>query len=168
MIEVLSSWGALCVLATAYALLFVGVLGTVVPVIPGVALVFLAAWFIAWFDDYAYLGRDVVIVFGVLAAIAFLIDYLGQMFGAKKAGASKYGVAGTLAGTVAGLFFGIAGIFVLPVVGAFIGEMYATRNLRTAGRISFKTSMAMILAMVFKLAIACAMVGYVFYARFLA
>ncbi|HAW45168.1 MAG TPA: DUF456 domain-containing protein [Sutterella sp.] len=168
MIETLTLWGGYCVLALAYLLMFVGILGTVVPVIPGVALVFLAAWFIAWFDAYAYITPNVVIFFGALAALAFIIDYVGQIFGAKRAGASAAGLTGTLVGTIVGLFFGLVGIFVFPVIGAFLGELYAKRGLREAGQISLQTSIAMIVVMVAKLAIAASMTGYVFWARFFA
>ena len=166
MMELLSQWFSWCLLGIAWLSMFAGALGTVIPVIPGIAMIFAAAWFIGWYEDFVYFSPLMIVIYGLLAAAASLIDYLGQIWGAKRAGASKEGLLGTTIGTIAGLFCGLAGVFVLPAVGAFIGEVYAARSLRDAGKISFKTWIAMIAVIVIKLAMAFGMIGYAVYARF--
>jgi len=98
-------------------------------------------------------------VLGVLAAIAFAVDYLAAVLGAKRAGASRLAVLGAAIGAVVGLFAGLVGVVVLPFVGAVIGEFVAQRDVWRAGRVGFATWIGLAVGTAVKVAIAFTMVG---------
>ncbi len=123
----------------AVAMIVIGLAGTVLPVLPGVALIFGGIALAAWIDGFARISLWVVLVLGVLAAIAFAVDYLAAVLGAKRAGASRLAVLGAAIGAVVGLFAGLIGVVVLPFVGAVLGEFIARRD---AGRQQQKEGLA--------------------------
>ena len=82
------------------ALILLGLAGTVLPVLPGTVLVWGGIVLGAWIDDFARVGMTTVVVVSVLAALAWGLDYVAGLMGAKKAGASKMALIGAAAGTV--------------------------------------------------------------------
>jgi uncharacterized protein YqgC (DUF456 family) len=143
----------------AVALIAIGVAGTILPAIPGVTLVFLGMLLAAWIDDFARIPVWLVVVFGVLTAIAWGVDYLAAAAGAKKAGASKLAVIGAMIGTVAGIFTGFVGLLFMPLVGAAVGEFIAQRDLRRAGTVGVATWLGLLVGTAVKVAIVFAMIG---------
>ena len=71
----------------AVALIAVGLVGIVVPMIPGIPLIFLGGWLIGWASDYQVIGVTGIVVLALLTAVGLGIDFLGQVLGAKAAGA---------------------------------------------------------------------------------
>lgn len=122
------------------AAMFVGLVGSVLPGVPGVPLIFVASAVYAYFTDFAVVGGWVLTLLGVFAALALAADLLGTIYGARRFGASGYGTAGGaiggLLGTLLGaLVFGVGAIFGLilgSVAGVFAGE-YIKRNRRSSG-----------------------------------
>lgn len=96
---------------------------------------------------------------GALALVAFVIDYVASAAAAKKAGASKLGLAGAALGTVLGIFTGFIGLLFMPLVGAAIGEYLAQRDALKAGRIGLATWVGLLVGTVLKLAIVFTMIG---------
>lgn len=143
----------------AVLLIAVGVAGTILPAVPGVTLVFLGMLLGAWIDDFARIPVWLVVVFGVLTAIAWAVDYFAAAAGAKKAGASKLAVIGAMIGTVAGIFTGLVGLLFMPLVGAAIGEFIAQRDLRRAGTVGVATWLGLLVGTAVKVAIVFAMIG---------
>ncbi|HEY0823534.1 MAG TPA: DUF456 domain-containing protein, partial [Ramlibacter sp.] len=109
------------------ALILVGLAGIVLPALPGTILVFAGIMLGAWIDDFTRVGWFAVGAIAVLALLAWLMDYVSAMLGAKRAGASRQAVIGAAIGTVAGIFLGIVGVLFMPLVGAAAGEFMARR-----------------------------------------
>lgn len=151
----------------AGVLIVIGVLGMILPVLPGAPLIFLGALLAAWAEDFAYLGVWSLVILGVLTALAIAVDFIASAFGARRFGASGRSVAGAMIGAVAGLWFGPIGVLVGPFVGAVIGELTLKRNLAAAGRAGIGTALGLALGTAAKLAIAFAMVGYIAFMRLL-
>jgi len=103
--------------------------------------------------------------FGVLAALALLVDFMAGAFGVKRFGASGRAVTGATIGAIVGLFFGIVGVLVGPFIGAVIGELSVRRNLAAASRAGVGAALGMALGTAAKLAIALAMIGVIIYMR---
>ena len=143
----------------AVALIAIGVAGTILPAIPGVTLVFLGMLLAAWIDHFARIPVWLVVIFGVLTAVAWAVDYFAAAAGAKKAGASKLAVAGALIGTVLGIFTGLWGLLFMPLVGAAIGEFIAQRDVIRAGRVGIATWFGLLVGTAVKVAIVFAMIG---------
>jgi uncharacterized protein YqgC (DUF456 family) len=143
----------------AVALIAIGVAGTILPAIPGVTLVFLGMLLGAWIDHFARIPVWLVVIFAVLTAIAWAVDYFAAAAGAKRVGASKLAVIGALLGTVAGIFTGFVGLLFMPLLGAAVGEYIAQRDLRRAGTVGIATWLGLLIGTAVKVAIVFAMIG---------
>ena len=141
------------------ALIVVGVAGTVLPALPGTALVLAGIVLGAWIDDFARVGWGVLGGITLLAALAWVLDYVAGLLGAKQAGASRQALIGAALGTVAGLFMGLVGVLFMPLVGAAIGEWLARRDHGQALKVGVATWLGLIAGMVSKVVIAFVMIG---------
>lgn len=151
---ILVAWWLLVVL-----LLVGGIVGTVMPALPGTLLVFLGVLLGAWIDDFARVSTTTVIIAGVLCLLAQALDYVAAMLGAKRVGASKEAVIGALIGTVAGIMGGFVGLLFFPLIGAAVGEYMAISDIRRAGNVGVATWLGMIAGAVLKLALAFITIG---------
>lgn len=143
----------------AVALIVVGVVGTVLPAIPGATLVFAGIALAAWIGDFARIPGWIVVLAGVLAALTWVIDFAAASVGAKRVGASPWAIAGAALGTIAGVFTGLVGLLFLPLAGAAIGEFLAERDLLRAGKVGLATWLGIVIGTALKVAIVFAMLG---------
>jgi uncharacterized protein YqgC (DUF456 family) len=143
----------------SWTLIALGVAGTVLPALPGNGLVFAGALVGAWIDDFQRVSGITVGVLGALAVLAFVLDYVAGLLGAKKAGASREALIGAAIGTVVGIFMGFIGVFFMPFVGAVAGEYIARREHGGALRVGVATWIGLMVAMAAKVAIAFVMIG---------
>ena len=148
----------------AIALILIGVAGTVLPALPGATLVFGGIVLAAWIDGFTRIPVWVLVLLGVLTAMAWIVDYAAAALGAKHAGASKLAVFGAIAGTLAGIFTGLWGLLFMPLAGAAIGEYVAQRDLRRAGKVGVATWLGLLLGTAAKVAIVFAMIGIFLFA----
>jgi uncharacterized protein YqgC (DUF456 family) len=146
-------------------LIVIGVLGLVLPALPGAPLVFLGALLGAWAENFAHLGVGTLLVLGVLAVLAIVVDFVASAFGVRRFGASRRAVFGATLGALVGLFFGVAGVVVGPFIGAVVGELSLRRNLAAAGRAGLGATIGLALGTAAKLAIAVAMLGVILFMR---
>lgn len=162
-------WGVVTLWIVALCCMAGGLAGTVFPALPGLPLIAIGGWLIGWAGDYAVIGWKTIAALVVLAVIGIAVDTLAQAVGAKKAGASKEGLVGSVVGTVAGVFMGgFIGILFMPLVGAAIGEFVAKRDLLHAGRVGIATWVGMIVGTAVKIALAFTMIGLLFIVYFAA
>ncbi|MBL8514044.1 MAG: DUF456 family protein [Betaproteobacteria bacterium] len=143
----------------AFALVAIGLAGTILPALPGVAFVFGGLLIAAWIGDFQKIGWPTLTLLGALMLMAMTIDFLAAMIGAKRVGASKYALIGAALGSVLGIFAGLIGIFIFPFVGAIAGEMIAHKNFQQATKVGFATWIGLLLGSVAKLALAITMIG---------
>lgn len=141
------------------ALIVVGLAGTVLPALPGTVLVLAGIVLGAWIDDFTRVGGLTLALVTMLAVLAWALDYVAALMGARKVGASKQALIGAALGTVAGLFMGLVGVLFMPLVGAAVGEYLARRNHGQALKVGTATWLGMMLGMVAKLVLAFVMVG---------
>lgn len=141
------------------ALIVTGLAGTVLPALPGTALVFGGIVLGAWIDDFTRVGGGTLAVLAALAVVAWVLEYVASLLGAKKAGASRQALVGAAIGTVAGLLLGIVGVLFLPLVGAAVGEYLARRNQAQAVKVGVATWLGLMAGMLAKVVIAFMMVG---------
>ena len=143
----------------AVALIALGVAGTILPALPGAIFVFAGIALAAWIDGFARIPVWLLVVFGLLTALAWAVDYFAAVAGAKKAGASPLALVGAAIGTLAGIFTGLWGLLFMPLAGAAIGEYVARRDLSRAGRVGVATWLGLLIGTAIKVAIVFAMVG---------
>jgi uncharacterized protein len=149
----------------AVVLVIVGLAGTVLPALPGVPLIFGGLLLIAYQDGFNKVGVITLVILGILAAIAFAVDYIAAIFGAKRVGASKLAIIGATVGTIAGIFLGVVGLIFGPFVGAAVGEFIARQNLIQAGKVGLATWLGIVIGVAAKLGIAFLMLG-IFVAKY--
>jgi uncharacterized protein len=134
-------------LTIAIIILILGLIGCLLPVLPGPPLSFVAI-IILQFTRFADFSGSALLFFGALALIVQVLDYIVPAWGTKKFGGSKYGMWGAIIGLIAGIFvlpalglvlgpFGLIGILGGPFVGALIGERMAGKGTDKAMRAAF-------------------------------
>lgn len=153
-------------LPLAALLVIVGLAGTVLPVIPGIVLVFGGLFMAAWAEGFTRVGAVALTIIGALAVLAFVADFAASLLGAKRVGASPKALFGAAAGGLVGLFMGIPGMLLGPFVGAVLGELWAEGGLRQATKVGLGTWLGLFVAAIAKVVIAFLMIGTfaVFYA----
>ena len=117
-------------LALTLVLMVVGLLGSVMPGLPGVTLIFLSALVYALLTDFRTVGAAVLVALFMFAALALVTDFVATSYGARRFGASNWGTLGGAIGGIAGalvglLFLGIGsllGLILGTITGVFIGE----------------------------------------------
>lgn len=141
------------------SLIVAGLAGTVLPALPGTALVLAGIVLGAWIDDFAHVGAGMLSVITALAVLAWVLDYVAGLMGAQRAGASREAILGAAAGTVVGLFMGLIGVFFMPLVGAAAGEYIARRDQRQAVQVGVATWVGIMVGMIAKVVLAFVMIG---------
>ena len=117
-------------------MLVVGFLGTFLPLLPGATLIFLGGllYYFAMGMETSGLTWQGLDFMALLVGVSLSLDWVAGALGAKWFGSSKWGIAGTIAGAIVGIFFGLPGIIIGPVAGAFIFELFvAGKQVRAAG-----------------------------------
>ena len=110
-------------------LLIVGILGTVLPVLPGL-LLSLCGLLIYKFGTDAPLSMVYIWIFVFLTAISVVLNYVIPAKTTRKYGGTRWGSIGSIIGTIAGMFlipvpFGfLIGMF----LGVFVGELLHDAN----------------------------------------
>jgi uncharacterized protein YqgC (DUF456 family) len=137
--------------AIAVALILVGLAGTMVPVVPGIPLIFAGLWLIACLDHYHHVGQWWLLGIAAVGAIGLTMDLLAGALGAKRVGASKQAVSGALLGTLIGLFFGLPGVLLGPFVGAVLGELSAGSSVLRSTDVGVSAWMGLIFGTIIKL-----------------
>jgi uncharacterized protein YqgC (DUF456 family) len=143
----------------AAVLVVAGLLGLLLPVLPGPPLLFAGLLVAAWAEDFAYVGAGTLAVLAGLALMSYAVDFAATALGAKRFGASKRAVVGAAVGAIVGLFFGLPGVLFGPFIGAVIGELTAQRGLGDAGRAGLGATLGLVLGVAGKLALAFSMLG---------
>jgi hypothetical protein len=148
----------------AAALVLLGLIGVVLPALPGLPLVYAGMLLAAWADGFERIGTWTLVVLGLLTALSLAVDLAATAMGAKRVGASRLALLGAAIGTVVGLFFSLVGVFVAPFVGAVVGELIHRRKLAGtdlghATKVGLGTWLGILFGVVLKLALAFAMIG---------
>lgn len=143
----------------AAGLIVVGLLGTVLPVLPGTVLVLAGVVLGAWIDDFARVGVGTVALVGALAVLAWILEWAASLLGAQRAGASRLALLGAAIGTVLGLAMGLVGVLFMPLLGAAVGELLARRDQQRALKVGLATWLGLLAGMLAKVVLAFTMVG---------
>lgn len=144
----------------AAVLVAVGIVGTVLPALPGPILVLAGLIVGAWADGFSKVGFFVLLVLAAMTALAHVIDLYTTAKGAEKFGASRRAAIGA----ALGLFFGglllqIPGLLIGPFLGAVIGEYTVQRKLMPAGKAGFGAWLGLITGIALKLGLVFGMIA---------
>ena len=106
----------------AFALLLLGILGSIIPGLPGPPISYLGVLLIHFFTGTQF-STSFLWTWGIVVVLVFVLDYTVQAWGVKKFGGGRRATIGAFAGLFAGLLFPPIGLLIGPFVGAFIGAL---------------------------------------------
>ena len=146
-------------LSLALLLMAVGLVGSVVPGLPGTPVVLLAAIGHRLCFGQASASTLVLIVLGLLTVVSLVCDYLATILGAKKFGATWRGAFGAVVGGLIGLFFGLPGMILGPFLGATLLEMLGDKKFKAALKAGAGAVVGLLLGIIGKFAICVIMIA---------
>jgi uncharacterized protein YqgC (DUF456 family) len=142
---------ALIILGLIVAL--VGLIGCIVPVLPGPPLSYAALFILSIAKKWEPFSMTLLIVMGAAMVVVILLDYVFPLVGAKRYGASKAGVWCSLIGMLVGVFFIPPwGIFIGAFAGAVMGELAFGKKGKEAFRAGWGVFAGIMVSTGFKLA----------------
>ena len=141
----------------AALLIVIGMIGTLVPGIPGVLAVFGGMLLAAWIDGFRRIGWITIAILALLTVFSLVADVAGGLLGAKRVGASRLALLGAAIGAVVGLFYGLIGALMAPFFGAAAGELISRGKLEQAARVGVGTWIGFALALLARVVIVLTM-----------
>lgn len=118
-------------------LMIAGLLGCILPIIPGPPLSFLGI-LVLHFTKFADYTTNFLILLAFIAIVVTVLDYVVPIWGTKRFGGTKAGMWGATIGMIVGMIFlGPLGLILGPLVGAIIGESIKGANNKDAFRAGF-------------------------------
>jgi uncharacterized protein YqgC (DUF456 family) len=148
------------ILMATMILMVIGLMGSVLPIIPGAPLILLGAFIYAWHSDFLAVTWGTLALLLALAVLSQILEHLATLLGAKRFGASRWGMIGAVLGGMIGFFSsGIPGILIGPFIGAFLLEMLHGRNLNASLKIGLGTFVGFCGGAIGKMIIAFTMIG---------
>lgn len=151
------------VLIITIILFIVGLLGTILPILPGAILIYGGMIFYGFMTQFQELNGVFFLIQGLILAFIFLIDYLAAALGTKRFGGSKQTAWGAVIGTILGVItFNPLGILLGPFLGAFAVELLRGSDINAAMRVGFGTVIGLLGGTLVKLGIEIIMIIYFF------
>ena len=104
-------------------LLILGVIGSILPIVPGPPLSFVGLLLLHLFTPFV-MQEDYLFLFGISAALITFLDYWLQVYSVQIFGGGKISTIGVIIGILVGVFiFPPVGVLVGPFLGAYIGAI---------------------------------------------
>ena len=110
------------IISASIVLFIVGICGCILPVLPGLPLVW-SGLLLSYFSSFTNISLIAVIITGVVTLFICIADNVFPALLTKKSGGSKEGIIGSVIGMILGFFAGPVGIIVGPFLGALVGEV---------------------------------------------
>ena len=142
---------SIALIIIAIILLIAGIVGCIVPALPGVPLSYVALWLIRFTDKGDEISNRILIIWGIVTILVTILDYVIPVWGTKRFGGSKWGVWGSTIGLIAGLFLGPWGVIVGPFVGAVVFELLGGKPSREAIRAGWGSFIGLLSGTIIKL-----------------
>lgn len=147
--------------AVTLVLMAIGLIGTVLPIFPGTTVILAAAIVHrVMLGAQKSIGWKTITILILLTLGSYAIDFLGGWFGARRFGATRWGMWGAFFGAIAGVFFALPGLLLGPIIGALVGELIGGKRLVEAGRAGWGALLGNLAGVLGKLAIGFAMVSW--------
>lgn len=140
-------------LIIAFLLMLVGIIGCIVPGLPGAPIAYAGLW-VAQATDRVDFSWQFLLVWGIVVVVISVLDYVVPAWGTKHYGGTKWGVWGSTIGVFVGLFFGAAGVILGPLVGAILGELISGKRMSDAVKAGWGSFVGILFGTILKL-IAC-------------
>ena len=140
-------------LIIAFLLMLIGIIGCIVPGLPGAPIAYAGLW-VAQATDRVDFSWQFLLIWGIVVVVISVLDYVVPAWGTKRYGGTKWGVWGSTIGVFVGLFFGAAGVILGPLVGAILGELISGKRMSDAVKAGWGSFVGILFGTILKL-IAC-------------
>ncbi len=142
-------------------LLLIGLLGVFLPFIPGAVVILAAALLYAAVTGFETVTPGILGLLAAITALTYAVDYLAGAVGAERAGASRWGVAGSIAGSILGLLLGnLPGMLIGLFAGAVAAELcLGEKDIPEALRAGWGSLLGFFAGVLVKFVLALAMVA---------
>ena len=137
-------------LIVAFLLMLVGIIGCIVPGLPGVPLAYAGLW-VAQATDRIDFSWQMLLIWVIVSIVVSVLDYVVPAWGTKRFGGTKYGVWGSTIGVFVGLFLGPWGVIIGPLAGAILGEMLGGKQVEEALKAGWGSFIGLLFGTVLKL-----------------
>ena len=142
-------------------LMLLGLAGSILPILPGPPLSFIGLFLLALLKHFSPpLTPTLVIILAIVTMIVIVMDYIIPLMGAKRYGASKWGVWGSVLGMVIGIFWSPFAMLVGAFIGAVVVEWLVGKKKGEALRAGWGVVMGMLFATILRLGVSGMMTYY--------
>lgn len=142
-------------LIIAFICMVVGIIGCIVPGLPGVPISYAGMWIAQATERVDFTWQE-LLVWGIATIMVSVLDYVVPAWGTKQFGGTKYGVWGSTIGVFVGLFAGPWGVVIGPLAGAILGELIGGKAAAEALRAGWGSFLGLLCGTILKL-ICCGM-----------
>ena len=152
------TWDQMLGLGLTLIVMLIGLVGSVVPGLPGSPIVLVAAIGHRLYFGDASASNLVLFILAGLMVVSIALDLVATALGAKKFGATWRGAVGAVIGGIVGLFFALPGIILGPFVGATLFEMFGDKEFKQAAKAGAGAVIGLLLGVVGKFVICVIMI----------
>jgi uncharacterized protein YqgC (DUF456 family) len=145
-------------LSLTLLVMLAGLVGSILPVLPGTPLILIAAIGHRLYFGAAGISNLVLGVLVALMVVSLVFDFLASMLGAKKFGATWRGMTGAVIGGIIGLFFNLPGIILGPFLGAMLFEILGDKEFKKAAHAGLGATIGLLLGIIGKFSIGVVMI----------
>jgi uncharacterized protein YqgC (DUF456 family) len=150
----------IAVLTISLLIMLGGLAGIILPVIPSTPVIWVGVFIYAAYDGFETIGWSLLLIFAILTIVSLVLDYLGGVIGARKYGATRWGLIGSVIGGIFGFFMGgIVGLVFGPFFGAVLFELIFGKDLRGAFKSGVGTLVGFLGGVIVKLVISVVIIG---------
>lgn len=142
------------ILLIVLSILFIagGIVFSILPPLPGPLLSYAALICVHNLSEQNEFSTTAFIIWGVLAVMVMVLDYVLPVAATRKFGGTKAGMTGGMIGTLAGVILPIPfGIILGPLFGAILGDLYGGNRIKSALKSGFGSFLGFLVATLLKL-----------------
>ena len=143
----------------ALIIMAVGLAGVILPILPGVPLIFTAAALYGILTGFEEISFNLLLIFACLTVISLVFDYFANYFSVKKMGGGTAGAIGAVIGLLIGIFVHWLAIILFPFLFAVAFELIAGRKRGKALKAGTGAFIGLLLGGLFRFIIGCVMIG---------
>ena len=141
-------------------IMLVGMAGIIVPIIPSIPLVWLGAFIYAIFTHFEKITWMLLLIFALITIFSIVLENLGNVYGAKKFGATRWGIIGSIVGTGIGFYMGgPIGLILGPIAGTVIFELIGGKGYKGALKSGLGNFVGFLGGSVMKIVVGLTMIG---------
>ena len=140
-------------------LMLAGLVGAIVPLLPGAPLIFAGALLYAVSTDFTPVGVGRLAILAALGVLAWALEHVAGVVGTRRAGGGRAAVIGATLGLFVGVMVAPMGLLLGPILGAIAGELLSGRAPKASVRTGIGAALGVLTGVVAHFALALVMVG---------